>query len=287
MPLEQIPLRRPNGDLQIKFELDPDRPNEKTVLSFLRNGRFYEQDIAAIFLRAIQPGDTVLDIGANVGIFSVLAGLLAGSEGRVVGFEPVADNRTRLAANLALNDVTNVEIVAQPASDRVEDAMFHLNSDSDGGHSLWDPGNFPPNRQSRDNPRPTVTRTTTIDAEVARLGLAPPRLIKIDTEGAEHRVLSGAINLLREFEIPYIIAELHEFGLNQMGSSQSALRGFMAELGYETFLLYEDGSLPKLVPRRTMVASKYFLNLLFSTPEDVGALWRVENFDPYIPLPGE
>lgn len=72
---------------------------------------------------------------------------------------------------------------------------------------------------SREKPRPTATRTTTIDAERTRLGFAPPRLIKIDTEGAEHSVPRGAPELLQEFEVPYIIAELHEFGLNQRGSS--------------------------------------------------------------------
>ena len=287
MPSVNVSLALPFGDRAMQFNLDPERPNERAVLSFLQNGLLYESDVAAVFLRAIQAGDTVLDVGANIGIFSVLAALLAGPDGRVIGFEPAADNRMRLAANLALNDVDNVTIVEQPASDRIEAAMFHMNSDNDGGHSLWDPGNFPPNRKSRENPRPTATRTTTIDAEMARLNLTPPRVIKIDTEGAEHRVLTGAADLLREFEIPYIIAELHEFGLNQMGSSQTALRGFMTELGYDTFLLHHDGSLPKFVPRATRIASKYFINLLFSTPEHVGALWPVETFDARSKAPDE
>jgi len=285
MALVNIPVRRPGGDLTARFDLDPQYVNERNVLAALQHGKFYEQDVASVFLRAIQPGDTVLDVGANVGIFSVLAALLAGPEGRVVGFEPAPDNRARLAANLALNDITTVTVVDRPASDRVTDAMFHLNSDNDGGHSLWDPGILPANHQSAQNPRPMVTRTTTIDTEMERLGLAPPRLIKIDTEGAEQRVLAGAVGLLREFEVPYIIAELHEFGLAQMGSSPSGLRGFMSDLGYETFLLYEDGSLPKFVPRDTKIASKYFINLLFSSQQDVAALWPVERFDPYIREP--
>ncbi len=105
-------------------------------------------------------------------------------------------------------------------------------------------------------------------------------MVKIDTEGAEHLVLRGAEALLTERETPYIIAELHGFGLERMGSSQAGLRAFMAAHGYETFLLYWDGSLPKLVPARTRIEGAGFLNLLFSTPEHVAALWRVERFDP-------
>jgi len=59
----------------------------------------------------------------------------------------------------------------------------------------------------------------------------------------------------------------------------------MSDLGYETFLLYEGGSLPKFVPRDTKIASKYFINLLFSSQRDAAALWPVERFDPYVREP--
>jgi FkbM family methyltransferase len=280
MPVVNVTVRLPDGEHPMRFDLDPERPNEEIVLGFLKGGRLYEPDVAAVFLRAIKAGDTVFDVGANIGIFSVLAARLTGADGCVVGFEPAPDNRERLAANLALNGITNVIVVDQPASDRTEGVTFHLNSDSAGGHSLWNPGKHPDHQKSRGKPRSIVMTTTTIDAEMARLRLTPPKLIKIDTEGAEHRVLAGAVKLLMEFKVPYVIAELHEFGLSQMGSSQSGLRGFMANLGYDTFLLFADGSLPKFVPRDTRIASGFFLNLLFSTPDNVAALWKVETHDP-------
>jgi hypothetical protein len=88
-----------------------------------------------------------------------------------------------------------------------------------------------------------------------------------------------------EFKVPYVIAELHEFGLSQMGSSQAGPRGFMANLGYDTFLLYADGSLPRFVPRDTRIASGFFVNLLFSTPDDVAALRKLETHDPRATAP--
>jgi FkbM family methyltransferase len=280
MALVNVTVNLPGGGHQIWFDLDPARPTERIIGNYFAQGRLYEPDVAAVLVRAIQPGDTVLDVGANIGIFSVLAARLVGPAGRVVGFEPGPDNLARLAANLRLNGVMNVTVVDQPVSDRIEPVTFHLNSDNEGAHSLWNPANNPGYSRSRENPRSIVTRTTTIDAEVARLGLPPPRLIKIDAEGAEHRVLAGAIELFREFEIPYVIAELNEFALAEMGSSQAELRGFMADLGYDTFLLYLDGVLPKLVPRGTRIESPFVLNMLFSTPNDVAALWPTETHDP-------
>lgn len=273
MSILDIKLRTPRREHLMRMDLDPALRSEESILSFIRAGVLYEADVADVFLRAVRDGDTVFDVGANVGFFTLLGAFLAGPTGRVVSFEPAAENLRRLAANIALNDVANITVVEQPVSDGIEDTAFHLNSDNAGGHSLWAPGNFPANAKSREAPRSIAMRTTTIDAEVARLNLAPPRVIKIDTEGAEHKVLAGAAGLLQGRKVPYIVAELHEFGLQQMGSSQAALRGFMAEFGYETFLLYLDGSLPRLAPRATRISSPFFLNLLFSTPENVAALW--------------
>lgn len=285
MRVVNVTFKLPRGAHTMRFNLDPGRANEELILGFLGHGQFYEPEVAAVFNRAIQPGDTVLDVGANIGIFTVHAAALAGPEGHVLGFEPAPENLERLAAHLALNDMANVTVVGRPVSDRVGEVTFHLSGDDPGRHSLWNPAAHPDDQHSGADPRSVVMTTTTIDTEMARLGLAPPRVIKIDTEGAEHRVLAGAIGLLTEFEIPYIIAELHDFGLAQMGSSPAELRGFMADLGYDTFLLYHDGSLPKLVPRETAIDSNYFLNILFSTPADVGALWKLEMHDPRTTAP--
>jgi hypothetical protein len=61
----------------------------------------------------------------------------------------------------------------------------------------------------------------------------------------------------------------------------------MADLGYETFLLHHDGSLPKPMPRQTRIESRFFLNVLFSTPDDVAALRPREARDPRTTAPDE
>jgi hypothetical protein len=99
------------------------------------------------------------------------------------------------------------------------------------------------------------------------------RLVKVDTEGADHNVLRGSAKLLADGRVPFVVTELHEFGLGKMGSNQHAFRQYMAGFGYETFMLHYNGTMPRLVPRNTTIQTKVYCNMLFSTPEAVGACW--------------
>jgi FkbM family methyltransferase len=264
------------------MDLDQERGTERAILHHLAVGQFYEPAVSAAMLRMISRGDVVVDVGANVGFFSLLMGLLVGPEGRVIGFEPGENNIPRLIANIALTRLKNIELVEKPASNAAEGISFYLNADDSGGNALWDPGEFPGNERSKSRPQIVTLQATTIDAEITRLALPTPKLIKVDTEGAEHRVLAGARGLLNGCNVPYIIAELHEFGLAKLGSSQMDFRRYMEGFGYDTFAIYNSGCLPKLIPPRTRVASPYITNLLFSTPESIGRLWDYDWFDSSI-----
>jgi len=264
--------------LRMVQDLDPSR--DTAIFSFLDRGLLYEPDVAHVMLRALHDGDVAVDVGANIGFFSVMMAALTGPRGRVVAFEPAADNLERLRCNIATAGAANVTVIDQPVSDTTEQVSFYLNSDSGGGHALWDPGRFPGNTRSQAEQCIVRMTTTTLDAAIAALDLPPPRLIKIDVEGAEHCVLSGAAGLLSNHGVPYIIAELHGFGLKQLGSSQRDLRRFMEGFGYSAFGLYFDGAMPKLIPPGTELRPPHIINLLFSTVEDVGRLWQVERFNP-------
>lgn len=273
------------GERHLVLDLDPAMANERTILAHLESGAFYEPDVAKSMIRILRPGDTVVDVGANVGFFTVFAAMLAGATGAVVSFEPDPNNLWRLRRNIALNNLANVTVIESPVTDRPGEVQFFHNSDDSGGSALWDPGVLPANVRSLASPQPFHLTATTLDQALAERGVATPRLIKIDTEGAEHRVLAGTEQLLRDQRVPFIIAELHPFGLDRMGSSAEALRGFMAERGYDTFCLYYDGSLPKLIPPGTTLRLPFILNLLFSTQADVARVWPVETFNPHATVP--
>jgi hypothetical protein len=83
--------------------------------------------------------------------------------------------------------------------------------------------------------------------------------------------------------IPFIVAELHEFGLAKLGNSQQSLRRLMEGLGYSTFGLYYSNSIPKFIPPGSRIRSPFIVNLLFSTPEKIAEYWPVAMVDPRSP----
>jgi len=264
--------------LQMKLDLDQSRPNEKVFLDYLQAGIAFEPDVANAFVTLLHVGDVAVDIGANCGFFSVLAAMLVGPTGHVVSFEPDPENVARLRANLALNDCTNVTVIEKAVTNRVGDVEFFINGDNSGGNALWDPAEFPGNEKCLATPLRLTVPGTTLDAAWEQLRLPAPKLIKIDTEGADQRVLEGARDLLSRQKPRFVIAELHEFALAKMGGSQESLRGFMVGLGYSTFGLTYVGA-PSLVPAATRLQPTVVSNLLFSKPEWVDEYWPTGAFE--------
>ncbi len=267
------------------LDLDPSYPNEETILKWVGIGEYYEPEVSRAMIQIVEEGDVVVDIGANAGFFTVLLGTLTGPGGRVMSFEPSAANIRRLKNNIALNELANVNLVEQPASHTSEEIEFYINSDDSGGNALWDVGTYPTNLKSAAHPIMLTMKATTIDDEFERLSLPTPKLIKVDTEGAEEHVLRGCSRLLSDRKVRFVIAELHEFGLAKMGGSQKTLHDLMEGLGYSTFGLYYDGSMPKLIPQGTQITMPCIINLLFSTQEAVARHWPTTFFHPAAKAP--
>lgn len=170
----------------------------------------------------------------------------------------------------------NVAIEERPIWCRDEAVTFYLNSDSRASNALFDPGHWPANEKSRSNPQPMTMQAVTLDTLVQSTDAGLIKVIKIDTEGAEQKVLEGARNLLSRYHPPYILVELNPHGLYQAGNDAESLRSYMREFGYELFFIHADDKLPSLVPRETRI--KYVNNMvvsnaLFSTLNDVGKIW--------------
>jgi FkbM family methyltransferase len=244
---------------------------EETDAEISRTGD-KEPDVAAVLRRVLRPGDHFVDVGANVGMHTELGAQLVGLTGKVLACEPGENALPELRAKFPMDVEHCVLIVDRPLWSRSEKRAFYLCADGSGGNALWDPALFPANDKTRAHPQKHMVETRTLDLECHVHNIAP-RLIKIDTEGAEQRILEGATEVLYERKPPYIVAELHEFGLNQLGCSQMSLRTFMAKAGYQTFQIFSDGSRPELVPQDKKIVSNWIINLLFSTEKAVNEAW--------------
>jgi len=144
----------------------------------------YEYAKQKAFAAAVRPGDSVYDLGANVGLYSLLASALVGPAGSVFSFEPAPRNLRFLRMHLKLNHVGNC-FVWDAAVGRFE------------GTAYFDPGPNP--LEGRLTPKPygaLEVRTVSLDRLVASGALPPPNLIKCDIEGAEYDALQGASEIL-------------------------------------------------------------------------------------------
>jgi len=156
---------------------------------------------------------------------------------------------------------------------------FFLNSDDSGGNALWDVREFPGNTASPDAEIKRTLQGSTLSHLLSEVP-TPVTLIKIDTEGAEESILRGGVAALLDQRPPYIITELHKFGLKQMGHSEFSLRSLMKKLGYECFVLGFKGGLPKLIPEGVSINTPFIANLMFCSIDSLAKVYESEVLDP-------
>lgn len=130
--------------------------------------------------RALAPGDTVLDLGANVGAFTLLASRLVGPAGRVLAVEPIAANLACLDRMIAANKLANVEVIPAAVGDHDGEITITLDPRC-GGHSA----------KKHSSTVSVQAPLRTVDSLLAERS-AQPRFLKADVEGMEAEVLLGA-----------------------------------------------------------------------------------------------
>ena len=189
--------------------------------SLLHYGEF--SDLEFQVMRAfVRPGDTVVEVGAHLGSFTVPLSKRVGARGRIFAFEPQAPLYHILCANLALNRTTNTgarnsAVGAAPGTLRVP-TLDYDSENNFGALGFGEPF-------QNGNTVPTVT----LDQELGDLDLPGIRLIKIDVEGMETHVLRGATSII-ETDKPILYLE------NDRPKNHPDLCDFLlGELGYRAF----------------------------------------------------
>jgi len=195
--------------------------------------RDFEPSIRREIIKRLKPGDTFLDIGANVGFYSICASKVVRDTGTVYAFEPAPKTRKKLDRNLELNGIRNVVSVPIALFDRTGTQKFFLDANRNSGASSL--------RQSANSGEVIEVELNTYDNFAAEHGLSIPALVKIDVEGAEANVLRGMESMLSQPDRPPVILEVSEWSLTQMGSSKGELFDFMIGYGYKAHLLSQPG----------------------------------------------
>ena len=177
----------------------------------------------------VRPGHTFIDIGANIGLYTLKAASLTGAAGRVIAVEPGQEASQQLRDNLALNDFPHVTVAQLALSDHAGEATLHHIplGDDPQAYSLLPDGSTETGE--------TVT-IDTLDALVARLGIDTLDVIKMDVEGAEPLVIAGGRATLQRFH-PIVIFEVNTRLLAEAAGQRNAAWQALRDLGYQFFRL--------------------------------------------------
>ena len=148
----------------------------------------YSENEYNLLRQIIHPGETILDVGANIGAFTVPLGQAVGPSGRVLAFEPQRLVFQMLCANVMINNLTNVEAIPAAAGDTGGSVNMPV---PDYGSE----GNFGGISISSRAENREWTRMVAIDS----FELSACHLIKVDVEGFEKNVLDGAVETIKKF----------------------------------------------------------------------------------------
>jgi FkbM family methyltransferase len=178
------------------------------------------------FLRSVcKPGSTFIDIGANIGWFTLAAAQNAGPTGAVYAFEPAPAIFRRLSQNVALNQNAScgsITLINKAVADCEGEVPFYESTDGNSGLSSMRDIGSPSNER-------VMVPVTVLDA---MLGSLPSvTLIKMDIEGAEMKALRG-MRALIERDHPVLVIELTDEFLREMGSSAKDLCELVEAWGY-------------------------------------------------------
>jgi FkbM family methyltransferase len=208
-------------------------PGSECYLDMTR-GR-WEPGVTRLLETVVQPGMTVVDAGAHIGYFSLLAARRVGPGGRVYAFEPAPENFELLARNIALNAYRNVVPVRKAVSDHEGVETFFLHPDS-VAHSLL--------AETFGRPHAAIqVETTTLDHFFATQGWPPIHLVKLDIEGGEPEALDGMAKLLARNRGLQLILEFIPYILRRARRDPRAFLTTLRDLGFRIHLITDDHKL--------------------------------------------
>jgi FkbM family methyltransferase len=229
-------------------------------------GRFYDLPTQLLMRETVYPGDVFVDVGANIGMLTLLASRLVTPEGRVIAFEPNADVFRRLYDHVQRNRLDNVSLNAFGLGDADAGGTLKVWNNSKGWGTF---GTLSPQEQQ--------LLTAEYECRIAKgddtlvLPAERPVTIKIDVEGFECHVLRGLRNILSQHR-PAVIVEVLEDNLKRAASTSEELFAYMFTQGYRAFAIDANRSFLRyrlcLNPIST-ISDAAAPNVLFAHPESV------------------
>jgi len=227
------------GSVEIEgltFHLNPD---DEVISEIMVDSGTWEATETAVIRRLLRPGDTFIDIGANIGYYTVVASKVVGDAGQVIAFDPDPVSFELLKRNVEENDCKNVTLLQKALSSEPGTLKLFLNESNKGAHRIFD--------RSGEKEFVEVEAMRLDDYLEAHSGEI--QLIKIDTEGAEGLILMGMRETLRRHQEVNVLMEFAPKLLNDSSVGAREVLTEVSSLGFK--ILDIDEYSGRLVPTTT------------------------------------
>jgi FkbM family methyltransferase len=206
----------------VTYDLDLDEMID-SALYFEGSWEIETRDTLASILR---PGMVALDVGANMGYYTLLFARLLGDNGLVVAFEPTAWACAKLLRNIELNGFTNIKVEKLALSDK--SGTRQVAPDERAFRASWAFSGAPARSATES------VAFQTLDSYMHATDMATVDFIKIDVDGYEYRVVNGALETIRAHR-PVVLIEIGGETMGQLGDSRQDLVALLDQLGYAFF----------------------------------------------------
>lgn len=208
----------------------------------------YEPNQFYFLSKFLKKGMTFIDIGANIGLYSLFASKLVGEKGRVFAIEPSSRELNKLRQNLKLNKPSNIKFLRTALSDSNSVKKLNIAVSPYDGHNSF--GQFGYETTKTDHMEEVITKT--LDKLIQEARIKRIDAIKIDVEGAEESILKGGSQTLKLLK-PLLLMEFSDRTLAKQGASSNQIWKFLTSLSY---IIYDfDRSSGKL---RKAKQKKYY-----------------------------
>lgn len=228
-------------------------------------GRFYEWELQELLRQVLHPGDTFLDVGANIGMITLAAAARVRSEGTVLAFEPNPNAHARLSAHIDFNALSQVRIHNVALGEAAGVARLAARSDHTGTATL------------RPMHNPECTFEVRVDTLDAYLDQIPPHrfvFLKTDAEGFDFSVLKGARRLLARSGT-LVFAEVNHAWLAELGQTAQEMFAYMNGFGYRPYSVQIRGRLlhrELTIKPLSLPGPHHWFNVLFARDSELPAL---------------
>lgn len=198
--------------------------------------RMYEPLMTKLIRSHTQEGMVVVDIGANIGYYTLIFAGRVGVKGNVFSYEPEKTNFCRLQENIAENKLTNTQAFQTALGDKVETRFLYLSNNS-STHSLGDNSRLK---------NPVKVSVETLDDSLRSFDNPPVDIIKMDVEGAELLALEGMRKTLARSPHLVLFTEFYPKGIEKLGGSPLEFLNTLRACGFSISIIDEERN--KIVP---------------------------------------